>query len=498
MAANPRSGLTWACLALSIGGATFSACEDGEAGAGPPIGAALHDGALSVAARRPGDAQTTARVRFWSSVALSASKMDHVGVAAGQVPIFAEQIGPTRTSRAHAIVHIAIFEAVNAIAGRYESYTGLPPAPAGASMDAAIAQAAHDALVALYPKQALSFHVLLALDLRLVPNGRAKAAGVALGRRAAVSILAVRADDGSEQPEPVVGVDYLPGDAAGEWRPDPISESPIALGPFWGDVTPFTLLSGAQYRVPPPPPLESAEYAAAFHEVALLGGDGVVTPTVRTLDETIAGIYWGYDGTPLIGARTVQYNQIIVRIAEQMGTGTVELARLLALCNIAMADGGIAAWDSKYHYRFWRPVTALRDAGRDGNPATEADPAFTPLGAPASNLPGQPDFTPPFPAYPSGHAVFGAAMFQMLRHFYGTDDIAFTFVSDEWNGMTLDNDGYVRPLIPRRFASLSEAEEENGQSRIYLGIHWAFDKTEGIDQGRAVADWVWDRVYRPR
>ena len=155
----------------------------------------------------------------------------------------------------------------------------------------------------------------------------------------------------------------------------------------------------------------------------------------------------------------------------------------------------IAIWESKYYYQFWRPVTGIReaDAGTgptglgDGNPRTTGDPTFMPLGAPASNLQG-PNFTPPFPSYPSGHAGFGGALFQTLRRFYGTDHIPFTFVSDEFNGMTVDNEGNVRPLVPRSFATLSQAEEENGQSRIYLGIHWAFDKTEGIAQGRRVGE----------
>jgi hypothetical protein len=132
----------------------------------------------------------------------------------------------------------------------------------------------------------------------------------------------------------------------------------------------------------------------------------------------------------------------------------------------------------------------------DGNAATVGDPTFSPLGAPASNLQG-PNFTPPFPAYPSGHAGFGGALFQTLRRFYGTDDIPFTFVSDEFNGMTKGNDGHVRPTISRSFSSLSQAEEENGQSRIYLGIHWSFDKTEGIVQGNRVADYVFENVFVP-
>jgi hypothetical protein len=176
----------------------------------------------------------------------------------------------------------------------------------------------------------------------------------------------------------------------------------------------------------------------------------------------------------------------------------------LALVNVAMADAGIAIWESKYFYQFWRPVTGIREAdpgtgptgAGDGNPDTIGDPTFTPLGAPASNATGA-DFTPPFPAYPSGHAGFGGALFQVLRRFYGTDDIPFTFVSDEFNGVTRDRQGNARPLLPRSFATLSEAEEENGQSRIYLGIHWSFDKTEGIALGRRVGDYVFDNAFRP-
>jgi hypothetical protein len=295
-----------------------------------------------------------------------------------------------------------------------------------------------------------------------------------------------------------VGVEYIPSHALGKWQQDPISQIPIAMGAHWGRVQPFVLKSSDQFRVPVPPPLDSPEYTAAFDEVKRLGGDGVVTPTERTDDQTIAGIFWAYDGTPSLCAPPRLYNQMAMQIADQMGSTGAEVARLLALVNVAMADAGIALWESKYYYEFWRPITGIREADVDGNPATVGDPTWAPLGAPFSNgggPPFPPNFTPPFPAYPSGHAGFGGALFQTLRNFYRTDDIAFTFVSDEFNGVTQDNQGTVRPLIPRSFSSLSQAEEENGQSRIYLGIHWAFDKTQAIAQGRRVADYVFENAF---
>src|SRR5881628_2894363 len=468
---------------------------------GPFYKAPAQPRAPSITSPQPGTASTS-WVRRWNEIAIDASGLDHTPVAPGENRVFGEQFGPGRASRAMAIVHIAIFDAVNAIAGSYRSYGGLPLAPRGTSVKAAVAQAAHDTLVALFPSQTGSFDARLEEDLGSIQDAVARGNGIDLGHRAAAAILALRAGDGSEHAEPRVGVDFITSDQPGKWRQDPISQLPLALGAYWGGVKPFVLHSADQFRVPPPPALEGPQYAAAFDEVKRLGGDGSVTPTVRTEDQTIAGIFWAYDGTPSLCAPPRLYNQIAVKIADQMGSDTVGLARLLALVNMAMADAGIAIWESKYYYEFWRPVTGIREADRgtgptgagDGNPATMGDPSFVPLGAPASNLNG-PNFTPPFPAYPSGHAGFGGALFQILRNFYRTDDIAFTFVSDEFNGVTRDNSGNVRPFVSRSFSSLSKAEEENGQSRIYLGIHWLFDKTEGIAQGRRVADYVFKNAF---
>src|SRR5437667_2283410 len=441
-------------------------------------------------------------IHRWNTIAINASGLDHTPVAPGEIRTFGEQLGPTRASRAIAIVHIAIFDSVNAVLGGYQSYSGIQAVKPPLSLDAAVAQAAHNTLVTLYPSQASAFDSLLAEDLAKVSNKNERANGVSLGQRAAAAILALRTNDGSQVPEPHFGADYFPNQMPGYWRQDPISLIPIALGAHWGECKTFVVQSASQFRVPPPPAMDSAEYLAAYNEAKAFGGDGVHTPSVRTPEQSFIGIFWAYDGTPSLCAPPRLYNQITVHIADQMHLGTLDLARLLALANTAMADAAMTIWESKYYYDFWRPITGIRESDPgtgptglgDGNPDTVCDPSFTPLGAPASNLSG-PNFTPPFPAYPSGHAGFGGALFQTLRTFFETDDIAFTFVSDELNGVTVDNQGNVRPLVPRSFASLSQAEEENGQSRIYLGIHWRFDKTEGIALGERVADHVFRKAF---
>jgi hypothetical protein len=441
-------------------------------------------------------------VHRWNQIAIDATGLDHAPT--DQDHVFGEQLGPGRASRAMAMVHIAMADAASAITHRYQSYTGVQATRPPVALVAAIAQAAHDALVAVYPSQKPAFDTALADELAGIKNKLAKANGIDLGQRVAAALLALRTNDGSELPEPVLGIDYFPSNFAGHWRQDPISLVPIALGAHWGECKPFVIDSGDQFRVPAPPDMTSAEYTAAYNEVKSLGGDGIVTATTRTPEQTFVGIFWAYDGTPSLCAPPRLYNQIAVQLADQKHLHFVDLARLLALVNTAMADSGMAIWESKFYWDFWRPILGIRESdpgtgptgAGDGNADTTGDTTFSPLGAPASNLTG-PNFTPPFPAYPSGHAGFGGAIFQTLRRFFGTDNIAFTVVSDEFNGITKDNQGNVRPYIPRTFSSLSQAEEENGQSRIYLGIHWSFDKTEGIAQGQQVADYIFDHAFLP-
>jgi hypothetical protein len=443
-------------------------------------------------------------VHHWNQIAIDATGLDHTPVAPGEHRTFGEQLGPGRASRAMAIVHIAIFDAINAALGKYQSYTGIQSAPHPFSTAAAVAQAAHDTLVSLYPSQEASFDQALADHLLRITGGSLKNNGIAFGKQVAAAVLASRVSDGAEIPELHIGVDYSTSNLPGHWRQDPISLIPIALGAHWGTCKPFVIKSGTQFLAPPPPDLNSARYTTAYHEVKNFGGDGIATPTQRTSEQTFIGIFWAYDGTPSLCAPPRLYNQITVQIANQTRLRPVQLARLLALVNVAMADAAISVWESKYHYDFWRPITGIRESdpgtgptgAGDGNDATVGDPTFTPLGAPASNLVG-PNFTPPFPAYPSGHAGIGGALFETIRRFYGTDHIGFTFVSDEFDGVTKDHNGNVRPYMPRSFSTLSQAEEENGQSRIYLGIHWRFDKTAGIAQGKKVADYVFNHAFLP-
>jgi hypothetical protein len=273
-------------------------------------------------------------------------------------------------------------------------------------------------------------------------------------------------------------------------------------------MTPFTLTSVDEFAPPALDDgtvpgraafLQSEAYTLAYYEVLALGGDGTTTPTVRTPEQTEIGIFWSYDGRPGLGTPPRLYNQIARVIAEQQNNTVEQNARLFALVNLAMADGGLSCWSRKYQDNFWRPILGLRNVDSDGNTVTLGDASWTPLGAQASNSrPGESNFTPAFPSYTSGHATFGAALFRTLERFYGTDAIGFTLISDEFNGVTRGADDQVRPLVARTYTSFSQAAFENAQSRIYLGIHWAFDRDAGINCGNAVADYVFDNFLTPR
>jgi hypothetical protein len=440
------------------------------------------------------------RLLLWNEIGLDSTAIDHTPVQPGDGAhrVFGEQLGPPRASRAMAIINIATFEAVNAVFQKYHSYTGLPPVHGEVSLDYAIARASHDAQVWLYPSQQPRLDALFAADIAHIKGSeQALTAGNAMGIAAAQSITTLRTNDGSQIPEPQVGVNYFPKTGPGFWSPDPITQTKTALGAFWNQVKPFVMTGASQFRVPPPPSLTSAQYTDSFLLTEQLGGDPMHgTETTRDARETLMGIYWTYDGTPGLCAPPRLYNQIARTLAFQQGIDRVEdAARYLALVNTAMADAAIAAWDSKYFYQFWRPVTAIRDPLSTGNPYTKPDPSWYPLGAQATNTHG-PNFTPPFPSYPSGHATFGGAVFQIFRH-YWTDKTPFTFTSDEFNGKNYNIYGQLMPLHPLSYKSFKDAEYDNAESRIWIGVHWQFDANAGILQGNQVADYVYANAFQP-
>lgn len=374
-----------------------------------------------------------------------------------------QRTAPPYAARNMAIVHTAVFDAVNSIEQDYQPYLVGRKGPKGASVEAAAAAAAHRTLASLYPTLQGTFDAALASSLARVPDGAAENKGVALGRSVAERVLDARSDDGADDT-----VAYTPGSEPADWQPTPPAFAP-ALLPQWPGVAPFAMTSGSQFRPPAPPDITSAEFAAAFDEVKSLGG---VTSTQRTADETQIAFFWA-DGA---GTATPpgHWNEIAQDLAAGAGNSLAENARLFALLNVALADAGIAAWDAKYAYDYCRPVTAVGNAAGDGNDLTEADPAWTPLIA-----------TPPFPSYTSGHSTFSAAGAAILADFFGTDSVSFATSSD---GL---------PGVQRSFTSLWAAAEEAGMSRIYGGIHWSFDNTEGLACGRSIGELVSGSLLQP-
>lgn len=458
-------------------------------------------------------------LRYVDILAINTSGVDHEipNVIPGGKP---DQGGPHRASRAIAMALVAGFEAYNMIIQQYNNtYLSLAPANQNASVEVAIIQAVVTVLMDLFPQQASvsvipaqihSLQTVLENALALIPASSSKTSGIVAGIAAANSMLLTRVTDRAGPPgfpEPqlalstVLPVPYVSagtweeGTVAPAWRRDPVSMKTVALGAFWGatggvGVEPFVIPSADFFAVPTFPGLTDPLYNLSFNEVKSVGGTGAYPQTVRSEDDTVKGIFWGYDGTPTLCAPPRLYNQIMNLIAIQEQYGPVEYGRLIAQLNLALADAGISCWHYKYRYNIWRPVSAIRLAS--GNPNTQPDPTWEPLGAPPSNTYNVP-FTPPFPAYLSGHATFGGALFQLLRSRFG-DDVHFTFVSDEYNGITAFN-GIARPLIPRSYTSFSQAEEENGQSRIFIGVHFSPDKVEGIKLGNQVANYIINNTY---
>ena len=403
------------------------------------------------------------------------------GKAALAACISPEGPGPAE-ARLYAMAHVAIHDALNAIDRRSRPYAYDARVRRGTSADAAVAAAAHDVLVPGL-RELSKYAVPSCIDagvasveadymvaLAAVRDGRAKTRGVALGKAAAAAIRALRAGDLLTE---LLGADdaYPEGTAPGQYRFTP--GTPFAFGPRLGEVKPFVLNDGSQFRPGPPHAVTDKRYTADFKEVKRLGGDGDATPSARTADQTQIALFW-VESSPL------QWNRIARTVSVRAGLDRWENARLYALLNMALTDGYIGTFETKYHYNYWRPVTAIQMAATDGNPETVADLTWTPLHAP----------TPPIPDYDSGHAVEGGTAAAVLRRVFRIHHIRFSTCST-----TLPEGsrcGDPAPAI-RGYSSFSEAAEENGLSRILVGYHFREAVKVGIDHGSKIGRWTVDR-----
>jgi hypothetical protein len=391
---------------------------------------------------------------------------------------------PLHESRLYAMMHLAIHDALNAIDRRSRPYAFHVQAEPWASRDAAIATAARDVLVPVinqiplpFPPECLAAGVAsveadYVAALRAIPDDSARTKGIEIGHAAAAAVLALRAGDGSDAP--LLDTTYAQGTRPGEYRFTPGFEFAFATG--WGNVTPFVLNHGSQFRPAPPYRLNSARYLKDYLEVKAYGGDGLGTKSARTADQTELALFW-VESSPLM------WNRIASTVSASRRLDPWENARLFGLLNMALADGYISSWNAKYYFNFWRPVTAIQTAETDGNPHTIADPEWTPLRP-----------TPPIPDHDSGHAVQGGAAAQVLRRFFGTDLMAFNACSRSLpSGSTCTDPAPVR----REFVSFSHAEAENGLSRIMVGFHFRKAVEDGIEHGRKIADRTVNLFLRP-
>jgi membrane-associated phospholipid phosphatase len=360
-------------------------------------------------------------------------------------------IHPTRS---FAILHAAIYNAVVSITQDAPPYLFSVPASHDARPDAAAAMAGHDTLVALYPKMKATLDQQLADELAMIPEGAGKQQGMKVGHTVAMRLIDIRANDGSSvAPEP-----FVPGKQPGNYRSTPPKfAAPVFTN--WGNTTPFVLVKAAQFRPDPPPALTSQSYSQALNEVKSLGQN---SSTTRTADQTVIAKFWA-------GPIWNTWNEIAENSALAHHTNLEDTARLFAALNLSFADSAIAFYDAKYHYQLWRPVTAIREADTDGNPATVGDQTWTPLAVTALD-----------PSYPGAHSTISAAGATVLSTFFGNQD-QIRVTSD------------VLPGVVRTFASYSDVATEAGLSRIFAGQHTRLDHEAGFKLGQNVAQFVLPR-----
>jgi hypothetical protein len=361
-------------------------------------------------------------------------------------------------------MHVAMHDAINSITGEYDTYGPQVTAPFGASPVAAAAAAAHLVLMTLVPPNMIptpNYDAALDASLTGIPEPE-RTLGVNVGVEAARNILALRKDDGFTAVVP-----YTPGSGPGVWVPTPLAFAP-ALFPGFGQVVPFALHRGDQFRPDGPPSLTSEEYAADLNEVKMIGDVNGETLGHRSHAQSATARFWLGNSIPI-------FQQIARKISADRGLGLSENARFFALLSIAGMDAYVAAWDAKYAYNFWRPVTAVRQADSDGNPGTIGDPGWLPLGP-----------TPPFPDYVSGHTTYTGAFVHVLERLFGRDPYTYTVMN---------------PIVPadeqmRTYSSIGALSDEMIEARILAGIHFRTADRDGDRLGRQVAQFALTHVLR--
>jgi hypothetical protein len=365
-------------------------------------------------------------------------------------------------TRSFAIMHAAIYDAVNAIDKGHSPYaielTGISRL---ASQDAAAAAAAHEVLVTLYPQFQAMLDVELQQSLASIPEGEHKAEGISVGQTVADRMLDLRSQDGSGAPPSP----YVFGDKPGDYQSTPPNFPPQPQFTHWPRVIPFALARADQFRPGPPPALATQRYSRAVNEVQAFG---VAGSTAASADQALTGRFWN-------GAIQNYWNEIAQTASLAHGLTTAQNARLFAQLNLTFADAVIAFYDAKYTYNLWRPVTAIRAAGSDNNPDTIADPNWLP----------EAGKTPPDPSYPGAHAVISAAGEVVLHEFFKKDRFDFAVTSE------------VLPSVQRSFDSFSAAAKEASFSRVFAGAHFRFDLTTGQWLGRDIARFVVQNFLTP-
>ena len=354
-----------------------------------------------------------------------------------------------------AIVHIAMFDCINTIEPRYEPYKTKFDADPTASKDACAAVAAARVLAKLHPDSAPKIDPELTQYLGRIPDGPPKAAGAALGEKVAESVYAMRANDGADKPD-----SYRPRTTPGRYIP-----TAPTVAPMWGGVTPFVMTSGAQFRPGPPFALTSAEWAANYNEIKEIGSKN---STKRTAAQTETGRVWLYTGP-------ATFYPLAAQLSAAKGLNVNENARLFALLALATADAMVAIFDAKYYYEFWRPITAIRNGDEDGNPATERDATWEPLGP-----------TPMHPEYPCAHCIVAGSAGTVLLAVFGAGTLPEFTLSTP-----------TAPGVTHRWTRIQDYMEEPSNARIWSGIHYRFSTVVGADMGRKIGELTVQNYLRP-